>query len=346
MSYSRVKRLLDVLGALLGLLVLSPLIAVIALLVLIFHGAPVIFVQERATKGARIFHLRKFRSMRPVDPQRGWVTDEDRLTTFGRLLRSTSLDELPSLWNVLIGDMSLIGPRPLTTDYLLLYTPEQRRRHAVRGGLSGLCQVSGRNGLDWDAKFDLDIEYVDTMSFALDLKILLRTFTAVLSRQGVTTENEVTTQSYGGTLRSDLVVFCPHGTGDDRSSWTVETTAGQYFGWCTMLKSGDRSQMVRFHPVPEAALGDQYQALCTEALRLLLNRARGSDADFAVCSAASLSPAEVQLYAGAGFRQLTNDLRPTILPGPEHTTDEEFHLYTDLGGEGATATLIEMGLAS
>ncbi|MGO1523038.1 MAG: sugar transferase [Nesterenkonia sp.] len=344
MSYPRVKRLLDVLGALLGLIVLSPLIAGIALLVLIVHGAPVIFVQERATKGARVFRLRKFRSMRPVDPQRGWVTDEDRLTAFGRLLRSTSLDELPSLWNVLIGDMSLIGPRPLTTDYLLLYTQEQRRRHMVRGGLSGLCQVSGRNGLGWDEKFDLDIEYVDTMSFALDLKILRRTFTAVLSRQGVTTENEVTAQSYGGSLRSDLVVFRPHVTGKDRSSWTVETPAGQYLGWCTMHASGGRSQMIRFHPASDVAAWHQFPAIYTEVLRLLLNRARSWDADFAVCSAASLSPAEAQLYAQAGFRQLPNDRGPTVLPRAEHTTDEELFLYTNLDPE--SAPLIEMGLAS
>ena len=330
MRYPRVKRLLDVLGALLGLLVLSPLIAGISLLVLTFHGAPVIFVQDRATKGARVFQLRKFRSMRPVDPQRGWVTDEDRLTAFGRLLRSTSLDELPSLWNVLIGDMSLIGPRPLTTDYLQLYTPEQARRHQVRGGLSGLCQVSGRNELSWDEKFDLDIEYVDTMSFTLDLRILLRTFTAVVSRQGITTENEVTAQSYGGSLRSDLVVFRPNVTGKDRSRWTVETPAGQYLGWCSMLTSGDRSQMIRFHPEPAAAAGQDIQALYTEVLRLLLNRARSSDAEFAVCSAASLSPAEVQLYAQAGFRQLPND--------------QGLFLYTNLDPE--SAPLIEMGLAS
>lgn len=346
MSYARVKRVLDILGALFGLVVLSPLIAVISLLVLIFHGAPVIFVQERATQHARVFHLRKFRTMRQVDPQRGLVTDEDRLTGFGRLLRSTSLDELPSLWNVLIGDMSLIGPRPLTTDYLQLYTPEQARRHEVRGGLSGLCQVSGRNELPWDEKFDLDIEYVDTMSFTLDLKILLRTFTAVISRRGVTTENEVTAMSYGGSLRSDLVMFRQDAASRDKVTWTVETKSGQRVGRCTMLKTGERSQMIGFHPEPavDGKTEREHQALYPEILRLLLNRVRSSDADYAVCSASPVGTDTEQLYLRAGFHLLTSDLVPTVLPIAELISERETFMYQVL--HEANGDITEMRMAS
>lgn len=346
MSYSDVKRVIDFGGALLGLILLGPLIAVISLLVLVFHGAPVIFSQERVTKGERIFTLRKFRSMRPVDPQRGWVTDEDRLTSLGRLLRSTSLDELPSLVNVLSGDMSLIGPRPLTTDYLPLYTPEQARRHDVRGGLSGLTQVSGRNSLTWDEKFDLDLQYVETMSFTRDLRILVKTLTAVASRRGVNSGNEATAESYGGSLRSDRVVFHPSISAREISSWTVDTTDGQRIGRCMMLKTGDRSRMIRFYqePAGDIAAREDYQALCGEVLRLLLNRVRSSDADFAVCSMSSVSFTAAQIYSRVGFRPLTTDLIPTVLPLAELITDQAMFLYRFLHAENEQLT--EMGIAS
>lgn len=332
MGYVQVKRGLDVVGAVLALLLLSPVMAVIALLVLIFHGAPVIFVQQRVTQGERIFRLRKFRSMRAADPERGRVSDEERLTAFGRLLRSTSLDELPSLWNILVGDMSVLGPRPLTTDYLCLYTEQQARRHDVRAGLSGLSQVSGRNCLDWDDKFDLDVRYVEAMSFALDLRILLRTVTTVLRRQGVAKDHEATSDSYGGTLRSDLVVFRQAPTAGPVRSWSVETAGGRPVGRCRMLAVGERARMIRFDPVPAPdptarSHATTDAALFAEVLRLVVNRVRSADADFAVCCLSSIKPEQAKAYAAAGFRPLTPELVPTVMPLAEFITDEQIFLY-------------------
>ena len=345
MGYVQVKRGLDIVGAILAMLLLSPLIAVVAVLVLVFHGAPVIFVQERVTEGERIFRLRKFRSMRAADPHRGRVSDEDRLTAFGRILRSTSLDELPSLWNILIGDMSFIGPRPLTTDYLSLYTPEQARRHAVRAGLSGLSQVNGRNGLDWDDKFDLDVRYIETMSLGNDLKILLRTFSTVLGRQGVSKDHEVTSDSYGGTLRSDLVVFRQLPATGPVHSWMVETTGGAPIGRCHILAAGERSRLIRFHPDAGAGPeGDGDADVFKEVLRLVVNRARSADADFAVCSISSVRPDTAEAYSSAGFRPLTTELVPTVMPLAEFITDEQIFLYCVLHDEGAA--LPQMGMAS
>jgi lipopolysaccharide/colanic/teichoic acid biosynthesis glycosyltransferase len=334
MGYVQVKRGLDVVGAVLALLLLSPVMAVIALLVLIFHGAPVIFVQQRVTQGERIFRLRKFRSMRAADPERGRVSDEERLTAFGRLLRSTSLDELPSLWNILVGDMSVIGPRPLTTDYLCLYTEQQARRHDVRAGLSGLSQVSGRNCLDWDDKFDLDVRYVETMSLALDLRILLRTVTTVLRRQGVTKDHEATSDSYGGTLRSDLVVFRQVPSVGPVRSWSVETAGGRPVGRCQTLAVSERARMIRFDPAPAPAPdltarshATTDAAVFAEVLRLVVNRVRSANADFAVCSLSSINPEQAKAYASAGFRPLTAELIPTVMPLAEFITDEQIFLY-------------------
>lgn len=162
-----------------------PVQAAVALMVRKQLGSPVIFRQERPGLGGRPFELRKFRTMRPVDPARGWVDDASRLTPFGRWLRSTSLDELPTLWNVLRGDMSLVGPRPLLMHYLDRYTSEQVRRHEVRPGVTGLAQVRGRNGLAWDDKFAADVKYVDCRTVWLDLRILAATVAAVLWRDGI-----------------------------------------------------------------------------------------------------------------------------------------------------------------
>lgn len=184
--YDRVKRVLDVAVAAPALVLTAPLQLVVAAAVRLRLGAPVIFRQERPGRDGVTFELRKFRTMRPVDPSRGWNTDAERLTGFGRWLRSTSLDELPTLWNVLIGDMSLVGPRPLLTSYLSRYTPAQARRHEVRPGLTGLAQVSGRNALSWEEKFRLDVEYVRTRSLRLDASIALRTIAMVVRRRGIT----------------------------------------------------------------------------------------------------------------------------------------------------------------
>jgi lipopolysaccharide/colanic/teichoic acid biosynthesis glycosyltransferase len=158
----------------------------------------VLFRQTRAGLGGRPFRVVKFRTMRDVDPRRGLVTDAERLTPFGRWLRSTSLDELPTLWNVLSGDMTLVGPRPLPVRYLPRYSPTQGRRHEVRPGITGLAQVRGRNLLGWDAKLALDVSYVDARCAALDLRILRDTVVAVLRRDGITAEGEATAPEFLG----------------------------------------------------------------------------------------------------------------------------------------------------
>lgn len=192
-----VKRLFDVYAAALALVALSPVIAVVALLVRSNLGRPVIFSQERPGLNHKTFTLYKFRSMRNPDAGRGLLTDQERLTRFGRLLRSTSLDELPTLWNVLRGDMSFVGPRPLLVEYLDRYTPEQARRHNVRPGITGLAQANGRNALTWDEKFRLDVEYVDSQSLLLDLRILARTARAVLAREGISHDGHATMGKLG-----------------------------------------------------------------------------------------------------------------------------------------------------
>lgn len=197
--YDALKRALDAAAAAVGLVVLSPVIVITALVVRVNLGSPVLFTQPRPGRGGRIFRLYKFRSMRSVDESRGWVTDEQRLTRFGRILRSTSLDELPSLWNVLHGDMSVVGPRPLLVEYLPRYTPEQNRRHEVRPGITGLAQVNGRNTVGWEQRFALDVQYVDGRSLALDARILVDTVRSVVAREGISAEGHVTMRTFGET---------------------------------------------------------------------------------------------------------------------------------------------------
>ncbi len=175
-----IKRVLDVSGALLGLAILSPLMLLIACLLLAVQGRPIFFRQRRPGMKGRIFSIVKFRTMHS-----GSLPDEKRMTWIGRLLRSTSLDEIPQLWNVLVGDMSLVGPRPLLVQYLQHYTPRQARRHDVRPGMTGWVQVNGRNSIDWDQKFELDVWYVDNGSLAVDLMILLKTIRRVFERSGI-----------------------------------------------------------------------------------------------------------------------------------------------------------------
>jgi len=196
--YDYLKRSLDVVASVFGVVLLSPLIGVMALLVAVKLGRPIIFAQPRPGLHGQLFTLYKFRTMSPLDPVRGSESDADRLTPFGRALRSTSLDELPSLWNVLRGDMSLVGPRPLLAAYLGRYTPEQARRHEVRPGVTGLAQVSGRNTLTWEQKFALDVEYVEKRTLLLDIRILLRTISAVFFREGVSSAGEATMSEFRG----------------------------------------------------------------------------------------------------------------------------------------------------
>lgn len=162
-------------------------------------GSPVLFRQERPGRDGRPFTMIKFRTMLPVDESRGWVTDEERMTEFGAFLRSTSLDELPTLWNVVKGDMSLVGPRPLLMAYLERYSPEQARRHEVRPGLTGLAQVSGRNAISWEEKFACDVRYVDEHDWRMDLDILLRTVRGVVRREGISADGVATMHEFLGT---------------------------------------------------------------------------------------------------------------------------------------------------
>jgi len=194
-----VKRALDAIGAALALIGLSPLLIGLAVLVAVRLGRPVLFRQDRPGLHGTTFTIVKFRTMLEPAAIAGTVDDADRLTPFGRWLRSTSLDELPSLWNVLVGEMSFVGPRPSLCRYLDLYTPEQHRRHDVRPGLTGLAQVRGRNALPWPERLRSDLEYVDTRSLALDARILLRTIGVVLRREGITTPGHATSEAFTGT---------------------------------------------------------------------------------------------------------------------------------------------------
>ena len=193
------KRFIDFIAALVLLLILSPVILIVALGVLFDLGAPVLFRQVRPGLNGKPFTVYKFRTMRGAHAgEPSADSDEHRLTPFGSWLRSASLDELPELWNVLRGDMSLVGPRPLLMRYLPLYSAEQMRRHEVRPGLTGWAQVNGRNALGWEDKFRLDVWYVDNQSLFLDLRILLRTAAAVFRREGISYENSATMPEFTG----------------------------------------------------------------------------------------------------------------------------------------------------
>lgn len=193
------KRLFDLTAALCGLILLSPLILVLMLLIHRKLGPPVFFTQVRPGLHGKPFKMIKFRTMTDTrDADGNLLHDNIRLTPFGRFLRSTSLDELPELWNVLKGDMSLVGPRPLLMEYLPLYTSEQARRHQARPGITGWAQINGRNAISWEAKFQLDVWYVDNQSFWLDLKILVLTIKKVFVREGISAKGEATMPKFTG----------------------------------------------------------------------------------------------------------------------------------------------------
>lgn len=203
-----IKRMLDFFSALLLLLIFSPIFLILTLTIRIKLGGPVIFSQERPGKNETIFRLYKFRSMtNKCDENGNLLPDSDRLPIFGQKLRSTSLDELPELVNILKGDMSFVGPRPLLVKYLPLYNEHQARRHEVRPGLTGLAQVHGRNGLSWPERFDLDVEYVNNISFLGDCRILLQTVGVVLKREGISSNNSVTMEEFEGNEKEDML-YC------------------------------------------------------------------------------------------------------------------------------------------
>jgi lipopolysaccharide/colanic/teichoic acid biosynthesis glycosyltransferase len=193
------KRLFDLTVASLALILLSPLIGLTSVAVLLFIGRPALFRQQRPGKDGKPFHILKFRTMTEKRDASGeLLPDAERLTRFGKWLRATSLDELPELWNVLRGEMSLVGPRPLLMQYLPLYSPEQARRHEVLPGITGLAQISGRNELDFKDRFVADVHYVDNVSFALDLSILMKTIRQVVRAHGITQKGWATTDFFTG----------------------------------------------------------------------------------------------------------------------------------------------------
>lgn len=197
-----IKRPIDFLLSLVAIIILSPIFLVVAILVKIKLGSPVIFKQERPGLNEKIFTMYKFRTMTDERSENGeLLPDSVRLTKFGKFLRSTSLDELPEFFNILKGDMSIVGPRPLLVQYLPLYNEHQKRRHEVRPGLSGLAQVNGRNAISWEEKFSLDVKYVDNVSFIFDWKIIFLTIKKVFVREGINSETAATIEPFQGNSR-------------------------------------------------------------------------------------------------------------------------------------------------
>lgn len=195
-----IKRPMDFLLSLLAILVLSPVFIIVGVLIKVKLGSPVLFMQKRPGFNDKIFVMYKFRTMTDDRDENGeLLPDSDRLTRFGKFLRSTSLDELPEFFNILKGDMSIVGPRPLLVEYLPLYNNYQKRRHEVRPGLSGYAQVNGRNAISWEDKFCLDVEYVDNMSFILDCKIIFLTIKKVFVREGISSVTSTTMEPFKGT---------------------------------------------------------------------------------------------------------------------------------------------------
>lgn len=195
------KRLLDFLLSLIAIIVLSPVLLIVYILVRIKLGTPAIFKQKRPGKDEKIFTLYKFRTMTDERDEDGnLLPDEKRLTKFGKMLRSTSLDELPELINILKGDMAIVGPRPLLVEYLELYNEQQKHRHDVRPGLTGLAQVNGRNALSWEDKFNTDIVYINNVTFLEDIKIVLKTVQKVFKREGISQEGNATMEYFKGTI--------------------------------------------------------------------------------------------------------------------------------------------------
>ena len=195
-----IKRVIDFILALIGLILASPILLIVAILVKTKLGSPILFRQPRVGLNGEVFEMVKFRTMKDATDSKGNpLPDELRLTKFGQLLRKTSLDELPELWNVLKGDMSLVGPRPLLVEYLPLYSKEQMKRHDVRPGITGYAQVNGRNNISWKKKFELDVYYVENFSLWLDLKILVQTIAKVLGQADINQEGNVTMEKFNGT---------------------------------------------------------------------------------------------------------------------------------------------------
>lgn len=200
MIYKYIKRILDIISSLLAIIILSPLLGMLTVIGAFEMKGNPFFTQERPGKDEKIFKLVKFRTMTNAKDKDGnLLSDADRLTRYGKFLRNTSLDELPELFNILKGDMSVIGPRPLLVKYLPRYNQHQHRRHEVKPGLSGWAQVNGRNAISWEDKFNYDVEYVDNYSIVMDIKILFMTILNVLKREGISSETSATMEEFMGT---------------------------------------------------------------------------------------------------------------------------------------------------
>lgn len=194
-----IKRLCDIILSLIALVILSPVFVIISVCVRVKLGTPVLFKQQRPGKDEKIFYIYKFRTMTDERDEQGeLLPDEERLKSFGEKLRSTSLDEIPEIFNILKGDMSIVGPRPLLVKYLPLYNERQRHRHDVRPGITGLAQVNGRNGISWEEKFEWDVKYVKNVTFLQDLKIILKTIKTVVKREGISSDTSVTMEEFKG----------------------------------------------------------------------------------------------------------------------------------------------------
>ncbi len=195
----RIKRIFDFMIALIGIIIASPILLIVAILVRLNLGAPILFRQPRVGLNGEVFEMVKFRTMKDAKDAKGHLLpDDERLTKFGQFLRQSSLDELPELFNVLKGDMSLVGPRPLLVEYLPLYSKEQMRRHEVRPGITGYAQINGRNNISWAKKFELDVYYVDNYRLSLDFKILTQTVGKVLKQSDISQEGHVTVEKFNG----------------------------------------------------------------------------------------------------------------------------------------------------
>lgn len=327
-SYLRVRRWTDAILAGLGLLVAALPILAVAVGVMMTMGRPVLFTQERMTQDGRIFRLRKFRSMRAVAPD-GSDDDAARLVPFGRFLRASSLDELPSLWNVVKGDMSLVGPRPLTTDYYGRFSGEQFARHAVPAGLTGYAQVNGRNTLGWDDRLAMDQEYVAQVGPLLDLRILLGTVTTVLRRHGVTDEGGVTMADFPGPqATTELALEGP----DAHGSWACRDREGEsVLAGSALLLDGNVVQLgLRFGPQGPSAPPETLD----EAILLLASRLRVKlQAEWAFLAPGSeLSEALVAALMRAGFVVPSAATRfPTQGPPPVALPDGTTPLIAFLG---------------
>jgi lipopolysaccharide/colanic/teichoic acid biosynthesis glycosyltransferase len=300
-SYDRWKRAGDVFVAGGALLALSPAILGTALLVRVRLGRNVLFRQERPGLNGQVFHILKFRTMLEPDPLRGLVTNEERMTEFGDRLRSTSLDELPGLINVLKGEMSLVGPRPLRTRYMERYSREQARRHEVPPGLTGLAQVSGRNALSWDDKFDLDVEYIRTRSFLVDMRILLATVPKVLRRDGITEDGQATMSEFYGPRRiGDFRIETDVDSGPMGPWKIVDHSIDEVVARGTLRRTvGSEVEMVI---VTEPDLTDE-DLVRARACEMLLSRARALEAGEVRIVLPEVGPECEEMCTRLGFRR-------------------------------------------